>query len=144
MKRFLPALVLLTALASCNHHNDNKQPATDLRFCGRWLHSKNSPVIYDLKPDGGFTDRTLTFASVDMPLPKPISWRAEGKMLYLQYDYTRYYLKFFKVPVQFTIRDTVKVITDSTMVLATRATGKYPSRIVNLIKMKENGKYTTE
>lgn len=78
-------------------------------------------------------------------LPKPVSWQIKGNILYLTYSFkNRSLFSLLKVPAQFTLKDTIKLITDSTLVLATPSTKKYPSRTISLIKMKENGKYTTE
>ncbi|OCX51425.1 hypothetical protein BEL04_15475 [Mucilaginibacter sp. PPCGB 2223] len=140
--KYLAASALFIAFTSCN--KSSNPGAIDKRFCGRWLTGKTRPVLYALKPDGSFTDRSLTFRPVGITLPKPVSWSVEGKILYLHYNYSRYYFKFFKVPVQFTLRDTIKQITDSTLVLTTPSTKKYISHTISLIKMKENGKYTTD
>lgn len=145
MRKLLFALVLLLSFMGCNNNPTAKQPASDLRFCGRWLPDKTRPVYYDFKPDGSFHDAMFTRAVKGLNLPKPASWQVKGNMLYLTYSFkSRSLFSLFKIPAQFTLRDTVKLITDSTLVLATPSTKKYASRIISVIKMKENGKYTTE
>lgn len=143
MRKLLFALVLLSAFSGCNRNPNTKQSATDLRFCGRWMRDKYSPVVYRFKSDGSFND--VLFASMPYAnkLPKGVSWQVKGNILYLSYDFHRTLFRLFKVPSRFTLRDTVKVITDSTLVLVTPSTKKYPSRTISLIKMKEEGKYTT-
>lgn len=80
-----------------------------------------------------------------LTFPQPASWQVKGNMLYLTYSFkNRTLFSLFKLPTQFTLRDTVKLITDSTLVLATTSTKKYASRTISLIKMKEDGKYTTD
>jgi len=145
MRNVLFALVLLLSLSGCNSNQTLKQPASDLRFYGRWLPNKTRPVYYNLKPDGSFHDAMFTRVVKGLNPPKPAAWQVKGNLLCLTYSFKGGSLfSLLKVPAQFTLRDTVKLITDSTLVLATQATKKYPSRVISLIKMKENGKYTTD
>jgi hypothetical protein len=144
MRKTVFALVLLLSFVGCSRNQNEKQPASDLRFCGRWMKDKYSPVVYRFKPDGSFSD--VSFASMPYAnkLPKGVSWRVKGNILYLSYDFHRTLFYFFKIPTQFTLKDTIKQITDSTLVLATRSIKKVASDTISLIKMKEGGKYTTE
>jgi len=144
MRKLLFALVLLLSFSSCDSNQNAKQPASDLRFCGRWMTANPNHEYFSLKSDGTYTDMRFTSLPSPIKMPRGISWVVKGSVLYLRYDFNRTLFSAFKVPIQFTVRDTVKVITDSTMVLATVATKKYPSKWISLIKMKEDGKYTTQ
>lgn len=144
MHKLLFALLLLLSFSACTRNKNAKQPASDLRFCGRWMTLNPNHEYFSLKSDGSFTDLRLGSRPSQTTISNAVSWQVKGDVLYLSYDFNRALFHAFKVPVQYTIRDTVKVITDSTLVLATMATKKYPSKWISLIKMKEYGKYTTE
>ncbi len=144
MRKLLFAFLLLISFSACNRNQNAKQPASDLRFCGRWMRDKVSLIVYRFKPDGSFDDVMFSSMHADIRIPKGVSWQVKGNILYLNYDFSRRLFHLINVPAQFTLRDTVKLITDSTLVLATPSTKKYASRTISLIKMKEGGKYTTE
>ena len=143
MRKLLFALLLFLSLSGCNRNQNPKQPASDLRFCGRWMTLNPNHEYFSLKSDGTYTDLRFS-SSPDSKAPKAVSWVVKTNVLYLNYDFNGMLSHVFKVPAQFSIPDTVIRITDSTMVLATMATKKYPSKWITLIKMKEYGQYTTE
>jgi len=143
MRKLLFALLLLLSFSGCNRNQNVKQPASDLRFCGRWMTVNPNHEYFSLKSDGTYTDLRFGSMPSQIKMPKGVSWVIKGSILYLSYDFNRTLLRAFKVPIQFTLRDTVKLITDSTLVLVTTSTKKYASRTISLIKMKEDGKFTT-
>lgn len=150
MKKITFALLVLSfVIAACN--NDNKNPDNiNQAFCGRWMTGDSTHPNrerYSFKKDGTFIDvfyANLLAANNNIRLPEPKSWHIAGDQLLLTYSFKRSLIHFFSAPFQYTLKYTIKDNTDSSIVLVTTATQRYPEKIINLKRMKLNGKYIME
>ncbi len=141
-------LLICFAFVACNKTKPTGQ--TDARFCGRWMtvnttywHYGNQER-YWFKRDGSFIDRLFTLPDSTIRVPKPRRWYVLNNRLFLVFYFPVTYFHVFKISTPFRLSYTVQQITDSTMVLTTPATKKYPARTISLRHMKLNGKYITE
>ena len=150
MNKIIFALLVLSfVIAACNSENRNTD-SINQAFCGRWMTGDSTHPNrerYWFKKDGTFIDvfyGTLLASNNHMRLPEPKSWHIAGNQLLLTYSFKRSLLHFFRAPVQYTLRYTIEANTDSSIVLTTMPTPRYPEKIINLKRMKLNGKYIME
>lgn len=106
------------------------------KLCGKWMFvgEKYNSEWFDFKPDGSFVDERFT-SDMIKSMPQPVTFAIVDGKLVLTYEHLIY--------LHYKANYKIISITDSTLFLITPGTKRYPSKIINLKKMKLNGKFIT-
>ena len=131
MKKWAGIVLLCTIIWSCTKH-----PTTvaEKMLLGRWVTTdqRYNREWFSFRDDYSFKDTRYGASPIKSP-PNPVAFSISGNNLMLKYKWM--------YSIRFTTSFRIITLDDSTLIIATRASSRYPSRTYHLKKMKLNGKF---
>lgn len=136
MRNFILLAILAILFSSCTR-KPHPLSAKEKMACGRWMTSElgNNRERFVFSSDRGFQDLFFSSGMIHDRRGTEV-WQITGNQLDLKYK-----MRLFIVPVYYTMHYHITTLNDSVMVIASKATRRFASRIITLKKMKLNGKF---